>query len=96
MISDIDAWREMQEHAWSVGMSARKGQPQSQEAAAVQAKQLTANGRTAGGARSDFKENEGVLGGLEKRQKDVVQQLEDIDRKYGRLFALAEQVGKKL
>ncbi|BGP01325.1 AGC/DMPK/GEK protein kinase [Rhodotorula toruloides ATCC 204091] len=95
MVSDIDAWREMQEHAWSVGMSARKGQPPRQTPDAAKASRLTAKEKKTGEAWSESKENEGVLGGLEKRQKDVVRQLEDIDRKYGPLFALAEQAGKK-
>ncbi|BGP23354.1 hypothetical protein JCM10295v2_002250 [Rhodotorula toruloides] len=95
MVSDIDAWREMQEHAWSVGMSARERQRQRQGVAAATASRPAADWGRAGAAFSDSKENEGVLGGLEIRQKDVVRQLEDIDRKYGPLFALAEQARKK-
>ncbi|BGP30658.1 hypothetical protein JCM10296v2_002415 [Rhodotorula toruloides] len=95
MVSDIDAWREMQEHAWSVGRSARKGQPQRRNPTVAKASRSSVDKAKFGEARHESKENEGVLGGLEKRQKDVVRQLEDIDRKYGPLFALAEQAGKK-
>jgi hypothetical protein len=76
-------------------MSARKGQPQRQGFTAAKASRSSVDKAKAVEAQSEFKDNEGVLGGLEKRQKDVVRQLEDIDRKYGPLFALAEQAGKK-
>lgn len=94
MVSDMDAWREMQDHAWSVGMSARKGHLTRQHSESKGGNSAHGDAKE-GEVRSDFKENEGILDGLEKRQKEVVRQLEDIDRKYGPLFALAEQASKK-
>lgn len=104
-LSEMDAWREMQEHAWTVGMTARKQRQTQAPAGGSHSNSLpfrkgaapVCNGRAVietqpaesslAGREPD---DEGVkLGGLERRQRAVVQQLEVIDEKYRGLFELA-------
>ncbi|GAA5884676.1 hypothetical protein JCM6882_005345 [Rhodosporidiobolus microsporus] len=105
MISEMEAWREMQEHAWVVGMSARKQRRES--GAGVQAsprpqvqrsplKPTTATAPRGGwevGGTAGGKEEETGLGGLEQRQREMVLRLEEMDKKYEKLFALAAKEG---
>ncbi|GAA5821321.1 hypothetical protein JCM11251_004571 [Rhodosporidiobolus azoricus] len=106
MISEIDAWREMQEHAWVVGMSARKQWRESGAGPTMQASprpammaqkfDSTARARQAVSykVREQEKEKENCrqvdgLGGLEQRQQEMLSRLEEMDRKFEKLFALA-------
>ncbi|KWU42131.1 kinase-like protein [Rhodotorula sp. JG-1b] len=77
----LEAWREMQEHAWSVSRSARK-------------RSATSSGGTPclpppSSGRSGRSEEQDRLGGLQSRHKEVLKQLDDMDDKYSSLFALA-------
>ncbi|GAA6004807.1 uncharacterized protein JCM10292_002522 [Rhodotorula paludigena] len=104
-LSEMDAWREMQEHAWTVGMTARK-QRQTQAPAGGSHSNSLPSREGAAPLRGGWPlietqpvekslperepEDEGArLGGLERRQRAVVQQLEVIDEKYRGLFELA-------
>ncbi|BGP38654.1 hypothetical protein JCM10450v2_002604 [Rhodotorula kratochvilovae] len=82
VVSGMDAWREMQEHAWSVGRSAAKG---------AGAMPTPVRGRGAG--ESGTGSPGGRITGLQRRQEEVVQQLDRIDEKYRGLFALAAKEG---
>lgn len=91
MISEMDAWKEMQEHAWVVGMSARKVRRESADQGAspapAGARASTPATKRDGGAGEKSDE---ALGGLEKRQQEMVDRLAEMDRKYQDLFKLAE------
>ncbi|GAA5823238.1 hypothetical protein JCM3770_000093 [Rhodotorula araucariae] len=84
VVSGMDAWREMQEHAWSIGRSAAKGAQPLPGAASFPtgARERDATGLPAG-----------RITGLQRRQEEVVQQLDHIDEKYRGLFALAAREG---
>ncbi|GAA6002178.1 hypothetical protein JCM10207_003111 [Rhodosporidiobolus poonsookiae] len=96
MISEMDAWREMQEHAWVVGTSARKqrheGGVASGSSALVAVRMARGQDEKGAGGQDDAEGEK--LGGLEQRQREMVQRLEEMDKKYEGLFALAaKEVG---
>ncbi|GAA5975967.1 hypothetical protein JCM10908_005341 [Rhodotorula pacifica] len=72
----LEAWREMQEHAWSVSRSAKK-----RNAASSGAPSRPRSGGPLDGIDA--------LSGLQTRQERVIKQLDDLDEKYSSLFALA-------
>lgn len=74
-VGGIEAWREMQEHAWSVGRSARQ---------TLQAVARPARPRDVERRYSDSR-----LGGLQRRQEDVAREIDDLTARYEKLFALA-------
>ncbi|GAA6013807.1 hypothetical protein JCM8202_000819 [Rhodotorula sphaerocarpa] len=79
-IGGLEAWREMQEHAWSVGRSAKKRMPE----APPNPRQLAQERRS----------SESQLGGLQAKQEDVIRQIDDLNRRYEGLFALAAAQGR--
>lgn len=74
----LEAWREMQEHAWSVSRSARKRSATS-----------SGGGPPSLPPSSGRSEEQDRLGGLQSRHKEVLKQLDDMADKYSSLFALA-------
>ncbi|BGP14617.1 hypothetical protein JCM10213v2_002566 [Rhodosporidiobolus nylandii] len=100
MISEMDAWKEMQEHAWVVGMSARKQRRESGAGTGLGGPlastllQDASNSPRPPRSVAPVKDEGGEkLGGLEERQREMVERLEEMDRKYGGLFALAAKEG---
>ncbi|GAA6038929.1 hypothetical protein JCM8097_000579 [Rhodosporidiobolus ruineniae] len=97
MISDIDAWREMQEHAWVVGMSARKSRQTPGSAAAPTAAVTRPPLSPVPAPRPLMREKKAVgegmgrknLNGLEKQQEEMVQRLEAMESRYQFLFDAA-------
>lgn len=88
----MDAWKEMQEHAWIVGTSARKERRKSADGGALglAVERLSMQVTKADVELSKGGEGKGEkLGGLEKRQKEMVDRLAEMDRKYEDLFKLA-------
>ena len=76
LLGEVEAWKEMQEHAWEVGMTARrKGRG-------------TKIGRDGG---EEGAAEKGNLERLERRQKGVLQELDGLEEKYGRLLRLAKE-----
>lgn len=73
----LEAWREMQEHAWSVSRSARKRTAAS------------SGGAPSLPPSSGRSEDQDRLGGLQSRHEEVLKQLDNMDDKYSSLFALA-------
>ncbi|GAA5873568.1 hypothetical protein JCM1840_005963 [Sporobolomyces johnsonii] len=98
MLSDVEAWKEMQEYAWEVGMTAKRKVPQRIDRSAHQQPQpptpMVLLRREEVVSPGQEKEKR-VIGSLEKRQKEMVEKLEEMDRKYKGLFELAakEQEG---
>ncbi|GAA5960999.1 hypothetical protein JCM3765_006497 [Sporobolomyces pararoseus] len=98
LISDVEAWEEMQEHAWEVGMSAkkqdRKGYPAAERSNVkarhptnfqeIEAQEVERSQKVEGEERQD-------LGSLEARHEEMVKDLEEMGKKYGSLFALADK-----
>lgn len=79
-VSDVEAWKEMQERAWEVGMTARK---------------LRSGSRAPGRAEEEVRaQTVGTAGNdevaeLERRRRAVLSDLDGLEEKYSRLFALA-------
>lgn len=76
----LEAWREMQEHAWSVSRSASRKRPATSSSGGVPSLPPPSSGRS---------EDQDRLGGLQSRHNEVLKQLDDMDDKYSSLFALA-------
>ncbi|TKA58364.1 hypothetical protein B0A53_00103 [Rhodotorula sp. CCFEE 5036] len=76
----LEAWREMQEHAWSVSRSARKRSAAASSGGGAPSLPPPSSGRS---------EDQDRLGGLQSRHQEVLKQLDDMDDKYSSLFALA-------
>lgn len=76
MLSDVEAWREMQEVAFEVGMTARKVRKQ------VRAEVGARENTEAEGGES-LESNE-----LERRQRDLLRELDELEVKYQDLFSL--------
>jgi hypothetical protein len=100
LISDVEAWKEMQEHAWEVGMSAKKQHASHKSHKEVSTTQGDGEGRSeerqvqdSSISSSEGKEKD--LGSLEARHEEMVKELEEMGKKYGSLFALADQEGLK-
>ncbi|GAA5868380.1 hypothetical protein JCM3774_003273 [Rhodotorula dairenensis] len=87
----LEAWREMQEHAWSVSRSAQR------RAAVATATAVPSSSSPAVPASSlnetTKEEAQDSLGGLESRHGQMMKQLDDMDHKYSSLFALAANQG---
>ncbi|GAA5925501.1 hypothetical protein JCM3775_001426 [Rhodotorula graminis] len=98
VVSGMDAWREMQEHAWTVGRSAKKmaragagvGVPKGVPSAA-----LAESARRAGpapavaGGEHEVGTPGRKINGLQRRQEGVVDELDRLEEKYRGLFELA-------
>ncbi|GAA5836154.1 hypothetical protein JCM9279_002211 [Rhodotorula babjevae] len=98
VVSGMDAWREMQEHAWTVGRSAKKAP----SAHAAGGRPLAATSGTAAAAIGSAGSAEPAaravgeagtpsrkINGLQRRQEDVVDELDRLEEKYRGLFELA-------
>lgn len=93
----MDAWREMQEHAWSVGRSAKKVAREKGTAADVSRGAAVALAKSAPATPAVTAEVEtradGTPGrqiqGLQRRQEEVVEQIDRLEEKYRTLFELA-------
>lgn len=77
MVSDMEAWREMQEHAYQAGLSARK-----QRSPTEAVRPRRAEGRREEGGPDE-------LQSLERRQRGVLDELDGLEDKYRDLFSLA-------
>lgn len=80
MVSDVEAWREMQEVAFEVGMTARKVR-----------KEVRAEVREAEEveeAEGEELSEEEVSIELERRQRDLLRELDHLESKYQDLFSL--------
>ncbi|GAA5831890.1 hypothetical protein JCM3766R1_000140 [Sporobolomyces carnicolor] len=109
MISDVEAWKEMQEHAWEVGVSAKKSQawakrpgdprrPAEEDTRARSARAGSGNPvaeRASNGSARGQSEGqaERELGSLEARHEEMVKDLEAMTKKYGSLFDLVSKEG---
>ncbi|GAA6025987.1 hypothetical protein JCM11491_000590 [Sporobolomyces phaffii] len=105
-MSDVDAWKEMQEHAWHVGTSTKKKLGTRGSAGDSNSeRQRAQGGGGAAGERGrsasardesfeDQEEGEQELGSLEARHEEMVKELEEMGKKYGSLFELAHKEGK--
>lgn len=77
-MGEVEAWKEMQEHAWEVGMTARK--------------MGRGGGRAVRGeGEKEEREKKGELESLEKRQRGVLLELDGLEERYERLFRLAKE-----
>ncbi|KAM0754563.1 kinase-like protein [Meredithblackwellia eburnea MCA 4105] len=99
LVSDVEAWKEMQEHAWEVGMTARKKARDKggvvgvgvergrvhEEQENAHSPALEDNGK--GGSL----EREGALDLLHQRHRAVLRDLDSLEEKYRDLFSLAEK-----
>ncbi|GAA5949762.1 hypothetical protein JCM21900_003284 [Sporobolomyces salmonicolor] len=99
MLSDVEAWKEMQEHAWEVGTTAKRKMPPRSDGSAHQQQPPTAMvlPRREEVVSPGQEKEKRAIGSLEKRQKEMVEKLEEMDRKYKGLFELAakEQEGQR-
>ncbi|GAA5855487.1 hypothetical protein JCM8547_007856 [Rhodosporidiobolus lusitaniae] len=101
-ISELDAWKEMQEYAWVVG-SARKLKKEKEAPASVERPALsplpsTARREQEETRRRTEKRTDGgkaALGGLEQRQQEMVDRIDEVDRRFKDLFALAAKETKR-
>ncbi|GAA5938443.1 uncharacterized protein JCM15063_000737 [Sporobolomyces koalae] len=91
LVTDVEAWKEMQEHAWEVGMSTRKQGRKPQPIEDQQHDDIRPGSTNAGSGSSSRVE----LGHLEARHEEMVKELEEMGRKYGSLFELASLEGAK-
>ncbi|GAA5829630.1 hypothetical protein JCM5353_003106 [Sporobolomyces roseus] len=91
LISDVEAWKEMQEHAWEVGVSAKK--TRSSNVKKKSEENLMSGMKAKDGGPDSGRGNE--LGKLEERHGDMVRDLEEMGKKYGKLFELAAKEEKK-
>jgi len=93
LISDVEAWKEMQEHAWEVGVSAKKTRGLSGAKKGI--KEEKGKGEEGESFKKGIRNgNENELGKLERRHGEFVKELEEIGKKYGKLFELAEREEK--
>ncbi|CEQ41859.1 SPOSA6832_03644 [Sporobolomyces salmonicolor] len=99
MLSDVEAWKEMQEHAWEVGTTAKRKMAPRSDGSAHQQQPPTPMvlPRREEVVSPGQEKEKRVIGSLEKRQKEMVEKLEEMDRKYKGLFELAakEQEGQR-
>ncbi|GAA5898484.1 uncharacterized protein JCM6883_003331 [Sporobolomyces salmoneus] len=106
MISDVEAWKEMQEHAWEVGMSAKKQQASARKPLSHQQTSRTSTpsrGEAMGREDSQVRAQKEVtgtekgggqdLGSLEARHEEMVKELDEMTKKYGSLFDLVNREG---
>lgn len=93
----MEAWKEMQERAWEVGMTARKKRRESagvgdaEEGGGDDQREEESPRRSATAdeaAAPSIQRDEGLLK-LEERQKGVLTELDGLEEKYRSLFALA-------
>ncbi|GAA5976489.1 hypothetical protein JCM5350_001708 [Sporobolomyces pararoseus] len=99
LISDVEAWKEMQEHAWEVGMSAKKqhrkgistAEQSSVEPRGSRREIQEVEAYKVETSRSEAGEGKRDLGSLEARHEEMVKELEEMGKKYGSLFALADK-----
>lgn len=89
MISDVEAWKEMQEHAWEVGFSAKKTRSSNVKKESEENLKRGKDGRSDGGRGNE-------LGKLEERHGEMVKELDEMGKKYGKLFELAAKEEKKI
>lgn len=82
-LNQVDAWKVMQEHAWCVGLTAKKGG--NRKVFSPMHSPDTQDG-------NEKIEVEDGLKILEERQKGVLDQLDGLEDRYRNLFALARQV----
>ena len=92
MVSDLDAWREMQEHAYQAGLEARR-----------QSSPVARRGSSGGGPTGERqvqeqerrREEEDRLSVLEERQRGVLDEIDGLADKYRDLFWLAARETRK-
>ncbi|ORY88772.1 kinase-like domain-containing protein [Leucosporidium creatinivorum] len=95
-VSDVEAWKEMQERAWEVGLTARKKRRETGGVGDEVEREDGDEGQGKGSRRSEVEESappgvqrdEGLFK-LEERQKGVLNELDGLEEKYRSLFALA-------
>lgn len=89
----------MQEHAWEVGMSAKKqhrkgistAEQSSVEPRGSRREIQEVEAYKVETSRSEAGEGKRDLGSLEARHEEMVKELEEMGKKYGSLFALADK-----
>ncbi|GAA5898447.1 hypothetical protein JCM8208_006985 [Rhodotorula glutinis] len=98
VVSGMDAWREMQEHAWTVGRSAQKVASAGAGASAPRAvlsataaapERRAAPTTTVEGGAGEAGTPGRKINGLQRRQEGVVDELDRLEEKYRGLFELA-------
>ena len=85
-VTDVEAWKEMQERAWEVGMTARKKQKVQPGSAGRDEEPRNMFLE----AQAPCAEHEEGLEQLEQRRKGVLSELDGLEEKYSKLFALAK------
>lgn len=91
-VSDVEAWKEMQERAWEVGMTARK--KRGEKGGESNPLERDNGGSRRSAQRSSVEappsaERDESLLELEERQRGVLSELDGLEDKYRSLFALA-------
>ncbi|SGY47619.1 BQ5605_C001g00549 [Microbotryum silenes-dioicae] len=86
-VSDLEAWKEMQERAWVVGMTGRKA---SAAKGVDQAIASPSDRLSKAPAQWKEAEKDDIVDGLRKRQEDVLRGIDGLEKKYESLFKLAD------
>lgn len=89
-VTDVEAWKEMQERAWEVGMTTRK--KQKVQALGVEGTEhaLVVPKAALESMTEERREGWEGLDRLEQRRKGVLSELDGLQEKYSRLFALVK------